>query len=198
MPKTKPLDLAAIEETWLQPCGACDAGLPMNCTHPEGDYRPVMLELVTELRRYRANGKPRSRRNQRSARKAGTAFAEFMVARYLRQQLGNDGIERRDKNGHKDRGDITGVKYAGQRVVIEAKDYGGEFLVGTWLEEADRERGNDDAGVGMVIAKRRGHADPGDQVVLMTLRDLVSLMTGTRPGEESVSSSVLPAGRQPQ
>lgn len=46
-----PLDLDEIRDKWLAPCGACDAGLPMGCTHPEGDYRPVMLRLVAEVER---------------------------------------------------------------------------------------------------------------------------------------------------
>lgn len=45
-----PLDLDAVRETWLRPCGSCDAGLPMGCTHPTGeDYRPVMARLVGEV-----------------------------------------------------------------------------------------------------------------------------------------------------
>jgi hypothetical protein len=48
-----PADLDAIKKEWLNPCGACDAGLPMACTHPSGDYRPVMLSLVDEIGRLR-------------------------------------------------------------------------------------------------------------------------------------------------
>jgi hypothetical protein len=46
-------DLDAIEDKWLQQCGSCDAGLPLSCSHPSEDYRPVMLTLVTEIRRLR-------------------------------------------------------------------------------------------------------------------------------------------------
>ena len=35
----------------------------------------------------------------------------------------------------------------------------------------------------MVVAKRRGIANAGDQVVMMTVRDLVALLTGVRPQE---------------
>ncbi|MGO1686495.1 MAG: hypothetical protein ACTHYR_16105, partial [Brachybacterium sp.] len=90
-------------------------------------------------------------------------------------------IERRARAGARDRGDISGVRHMGQRVVLELKDYGGRYMPGPWLAEAEVERGNDDAGVGAVIAKRRGTTDPGEQVVMMTLADLVSLMTGERP-----------------
>lgn len=69
------------------------------------------------------------------------------------------------------------------RVVAELKEYGGRFNVGTWLGEAEIERRNDDAGIGLVIAKRRGTTDPGDQVVITTVRDLATLLTGNRPPE---------------
>lgn len=46
-------DLDAISAKWLAPCGACDAGLPMGCTHPREDYRPLMLSLVLEIERLR-------------------------------------------------------------------------------------------------------------------------------------------------
>lgn len=119
-------------------------------------------------------------RNRASAKAAGTRHESSIVA-YLADKLQDDRIERRSKNGAKDRGDVTGIRHLGQRVVIEAKDYGGQFKVGPWLNEAETERGNDDAGVGMVVAKRRGTTNPGEQVVIMTLTDLVSLMTGERP-----------------
>ena len=118
-------------------------------------------------------------RNRASAKAAGQRF-ESMVVAYLAEHI-DDGIERRRLNGSKDRGDVSGWRYAGQRIVAEAKDYGGRLLPGTWLGEVEVERGNDSAGVGLVIAKRRGTLDPGDQVVLMTLRDLVSLLNGGRP-----------------
>jgi hypothetical protein len=51
------LDLATILP-WLEMCGACDAGLGMNCTHPDGDYRTPMAALVTEVERLRAEATP--------------------------------------------------------------------------------------------------------------------------------------------
>lgn len=119
-------------------------------------------------------------RNRKSAKGAGTRF-ETLVAGYLAQQLDDDRIERRSKNGAKDRGDVGSVRHMGQRVVVECKEYGGQFKVGPWLAEAEIERGNDDAGVGLVVAKRRGTTNPGEQVVMMTLADLASLLTGERP-----------------
>jgi hypothetical protein len=72
----------------------------------------------------------------------------------------------------------------GGRIVIECKDTT-RWEPGAWLREADIERGNDDALAGLVIAKRRGHGQAGDQIVMMTVRDLVALLTGTRPDEDT-------------
>ncbi|WP_280509913.1 hypothetical protein [Nocardia farcinica] len=123
-------------------------------------------------------------RSRRSAKSAGTKH-ETAVAGYLAAHV-DDRIERRAKNGAKDRGDIGGVRATGGgRVVIECKDYGGQIKAGPWLAEAETERGHDDAIAGVVVAKRRGVTDPGAQIVLMTVRDLIALLTGHRPEEAS-------------
>lgn len=115
-------------------------------------------------------------RNRASAKKAGTAF-ETLITQYLAEALDSDYIERRARHGRSDVGDIGGVRTVnGQRVVIEAKDYGGRFNVGPWLQEAETERVNDGAAIGVVIAKRRGTTDPGEQVAFMTVRDLAILL----------------------
>lgn len=121
-------------------------------------------------------------RSRRSAKEAGAKF-ETLVAVYLAVMI-DDRIERRRLNGSNDRGDIGSVRHMGQRVTVECKDYAGSIDAGPWLNEVDIERGNDDAGVGIVVAKRRGYGKPGDQIVLMTLRDLVSLMNGERPNDD--------------
>ena len=118
-------------------------------------------------------------RSRASAKAAGSRF-ERTTADYLAEKV-DDRIDRRVKTGAKDKGDIAGIRHMGGRVVLEAKDYGGRFLVGPWLNEADIERGNDDALAGFVIHKRRGHGDPLDQYVTTTLRDLIALTTGERP-----------------
>jgi hypothetical protein len=124
-------------------------------------------------------------RSRASARAAGTRF-ETSIVGYLAAELDDDRIERRAKNGARDRGDVTGLRTTGGgRIVLEAKDYGGRLLPGEWLREADIERGNDGAIVGAVVAKRRGITDPGAQVVLMTVRDLVALISGHRPEESA-------------
>ena len=121
-------------------------------------------------------------RSRASAKKAGSLF-ESEVAGYLADALDDDRIERRARNGNKDRGDIGGVRTTlGERVVVETKDYGGRLLPSEWIREAHAEAGNDDAVVGVVVAKRRGYgaAQMGEQYVLMTLADLAVLLGGTR------------------
>ena len=76
---------------------------------------------------------------------------------------------------------VAGLTTRGCRLVVEAKDYGGRLEVGPWLREAERERDNDGAIAGIVIAKRRGITDPLEQTVLCTVGDLIALLTGERP-----------------
>lgn len=119
-------------------------------------------------------------RSRASAKQAGARF-ERVIADCLATHV-DDRIDRRVKTGAADKGDIGGVRtHAGHRVVIEAKDYGGSVQVGPWLDEAETERINDSAEVGLVVAKRRGISDPLQQTVLMSVSDLIALLTGSRP-----------------
>lgn len=52
-------------------------------------------------------------RSSASAKKAGSAF-ETSVANYLAATV-DDRIERRSRNGSKDRGDLAGVRHMGER-----------------------------------------------------------------------------------
>lgn len=119
-------------------------------------------------------------RTNRSARQAG-ARTERAVADYLADALNDDRIDRRVKTGAKDRGDIGGLRVHGQRVVLEVKDCA-KPAISAWVAEAHTEAGNDDALVGVVVAKRRGTTDPGRFWVHMTLDDLLALITGERHG----------------
>lgn len=103
---------------------------------------------------------------------------ERIVAEFLAFRLADDRIERRAKNGNKDRGDITGVKtIRGGRVVIECKNTA-RLELPAWLREAEAERGNDDAVIGVVAHKRIGSANPADQFVSMTLETFARLLEG--------------------
>lgn len=117
-------------------------------------------------------------RSRASAKKAGAGF-ERLVADCLAAHV-DDRVDRRVKNGAKDKGDIGGLRHMGGRVVVECKDVARTSL-GEWVSEADVERGNDDAVAGLVVHKRRGTADPLEQYVSMTMRDLIALLTGERP-----------------
>lgn len=116
-------------------------------------------------------------RNRKSAKQAGARF-ERLIADHFKEKV-SPVIDRRVKTGAKDKGDIGGVMHMGQRIVIECKDYRGQLKAGTWMNEAHIAMGNDDAGVAIVIAKRQGTTKPGDQWVLTTVDDLISLMNGT-------------------
>ncbi len=117
------------------------------------------------------------RRNLRSAKAAGS-WMEKITAEFLAFRLADDRIERRTKNGSKDRGDITGVKtIRGGRVVIECKNTSRDNLP-AWIAEAEIERGNDDAVIGVVVHKKRGSMNPADQFVSMTLETFARLLEG--------------------
>lgn len=122
------------------------------------------------------------KRSRRSAKTAGSRF-ERTIADFLAENV-DDRIDRRPKTGAKDRGDIGGVRLSqalrGGRVVIECKDTTRTEL-GAWSAEAETERGNDDATAAVVVHKRRGVGDPGQQWVTCTLADFVALLTGQRP-----------------
>lgn len=120
-------------------------------------------------------------RNRASAKAAGT-WMETQTANYLASALSDDRIERRTKNGSRDRGDISGVKTVdGVRVVLEVKNTVKLDLAG-WIKEVDQECQNDGALIGAVIHKRtgKGATQMGEQYVSMTLADLALLLGGRR------------------
>ena len=116
-------------------------------------------------------------RSRASAKKAGSSF-ERSTADYLAAVV-DDRIDRRVKNGAKDRGDVGGVRIHGKRIVLECKNTAKTSL-GTWANEAEIERGNDDALMAAIVHKRHGKGQPADQWVTMTLADFAALLTGNR------------------
>lgn len=115
-------------------------------------------------------------RNHRSAKKAGTSF-ERSIADCLATHV-DERIDRRVRTG-KDRGDIAGIRLHGQRVVVECKNTT-RLALGEWMREAEDERGNDDALLGLIVHKRHGKGDPLDQWCTFTVRELVALLRGQR------------------
>jgi len=108
----------------------------------------------------------------------GTRFESDIVG-WLQWRFGTRDIERRALNGARDTGDIAGLKAHGQRLVIEAKNHS-RHEIARWVDEAEVERGNDDALAAAVVFKRRGTTDPAHQYVVMTVRDLAALIDGDR------------------
>ena len=134
-------------------------------------FNEQVIDLATET-------KKRGKRSRASAKAAGSRF-EQVIASWLAKRLGSDFIERRAKNGRNDRGDLSGIKtIRGGRVVAELKDYGGSLQPSTWLKEAEVEARNDDAPIGVVIAKRKGTRDPAEQFCLMTVETFARLLEG--------------------
>lgn len=106
----------------------------------------------------------------------GTSF-EKDVAFFLAQKLDDDRIERRARNGSKDRGDIGSVRFRGERVVLECKNTT-TLALPQWLREAEIEAGNDDAPHFAVVHKRRGvgPAQMGETYVTLTLNQFALLL----------------------
>lgn len=111
----------------------------------------------------------------------GTAF-ERLIADHLAHTLDDDRIDRRVRHGAKDRGDIAGLRAGPLKIVAELKNQNRQSLA-EWVDEAVLEAGNDDADIALVIHKRRGKGQPGDQYVTMRVHDLIALITRQRPQE---------------
>jgi hypothetical protein len=118
-------------------------------------------------------------RNRATAKAAGARF-ERLVADGLAIALEDTRIDRKVKTGSKDKGDIANVRLGEHKIVIECKDRGGQFYAPEWVAEAEAERVNDGALVGIVVAKRKGVTDPMQQWVVMTVGELVALMRQDR------------------
>jgi hypothetical protein len=118
-------------------------------------------------------------RSRASAKQAGSKM-ERLVADHAMRVLDNDAIDRRVKTGNKDRGDIAGLRSAfGERIVAEVKDTA-RLTLGTWMNEVETEKRNDDAPIGVVIHKRVGFGALriGGSYVTMTYDDFLRLIGG--------------------
>lgn len=103
------------------------------------------------------------------SKRIGTAW-ESCVVEFLRAN-GVVHAERRTLNGAKDRGDIAGIP----GLVIECKNERTTTLA-SYLDEAERERINDGARIGLAWFKRRGKTSPGSGYVLMNGDTLIRLL----------------------
>jgi hypothetical protein len=105
-----------------------------------------------------------------SRSKAKGTAAETAVVQYL-QAAGFAQTERRALNGNLDRGDIAGIP----GVVIEVKNCARQELP-SWVAEAELERDNDHATLGVVWHKRRGKGNPADWFVTMSGAQFAALL----------------------
>lgn len=110
------------------------------------------------------------------SKQKGTAF-ERAIADYLKEAFADDRIDRSPLHGKNDVGDISGVVSPFGKVVLECKNHK-SMTLGMWVEEAEVERGNADALVGVVVHKRRGKGQAGEQYVTLTVDGLVKLLGG--------------------
>ncbi len=99
----------------------------------------------------------------------GTAF-ETEIVRTLQSKWWPH-ASRRALTGALDTGDIN----VHPEVVIEAKDHG-TLKFSQWLAEAEKERVNAGASIGVVWAKRRGKASASDAYVVMDGDTFMSLL----------------------
>ncbi len=115
-------------------------------------------------------------RNAQKGNKFNQDVVDFMAAR-----LGDGRIERRVMGGTNDRGDVSGVYLHGKRVVIECKNKQ-RMALSEWLDEAEMERGNDDAEFAFVVHKRKGRGakNMGETYVTCDLETLCAIIAGSR------------------
>lgn len=109
----------------------------------------------------------------------GTAF-ESAIVEYLQDKLCDDTIERRALNGTCDRGDISGVTFCGNRMVLECKNEKSMRLA-EYVREAEAEAKNDNAFYYAVIHKKHGTGistfqTVGQQYVTMPLHMLTNMI----------------------
>jgi len=96
------------------------------------------------------------------------------VLAYLRQHLW-PAAERRRLMGTADKGDINPGGYPVPSVVVEVKN-AAKLEFSGWLKEAEEERINAGAEIGLVWAKKRGISDAGKWYVMMTGETAVKLL----------------------
>lgn len=104
---------------------------------------------------------------------------ETLFVRFMACVLGDERIERRALSGTKDRGDVSGLTLRGKRVVCEVKNHR-RMELAAWLDEAEVERGNDDAEFAVVVHKRRGCGAKraGQNYVTMTWETFAAIIAG--------------------
>jgi hypothetical protein len=109
------------------------------------------------------------------SKQKGTAF-ESLIRDYLKQEWSDD-IERLPLSGEKDRGDIANFRVgSGRRLVALELKNRSQLSLSQWVTEAQEEAKNYDAVAGVAIFKRKGKGQAGDQFVVATLSDFLTIL----------------------
>jgi hypothetical protein len=131
-------------------------------------------------------------RSRATAKKAGS-WMERIIADHFASEV-DDRIDRAVKRGQNDIGDISGLRFHGHKIAVEVKNTT-KVELSKWAKEAEAERQNLGALAGLTIFKRYGKTAPGSQWVLMTVDDLVALMTLERKEQHEQGTTVEGTGR---
>lgn len=108
-------------------------------------------------------------------KKRGSAV-EAKVRDYLREALGQPGIDRQPLRGGRDEGDLRGLVAHGFSAIVEvkAKKDVGPSLLAEYRRQTLAERENAGADAGILVVWRYNHP-AADAVAHVTLRDLARL-----------------------
>lgn len=118
---------------------------------------------------------------------------ERIIADHFASEV-DDRIDRAVKRGQNDVGDISGLRFHGHKIAVEVKNTS-KVELSKWANEAEAERKNLGALAGLTIFKRHGKTAPGSQWVVMTVDDLVALMTLKREEQHDQGTTVESTGR---
>lgn len=121
-------------------------------------------------------------RQKAKGTKYETAFVE-----YERMAFGDDErtIRRATLSGANDEGDVVGLTFHGERIVVECKDHR-KYELREWMREAKRESENADTSLWVVSFHLNGVgiANMGEQAILTTTDNFNHLLGATWPRED--------------
>lgn len=107
------------------------------------------------------------------SKQKGTAF-ESLIRDHLKE-VWNPDIERLTLSGSNDRGDIGGFRVGGHLLAWELKNRT-QISLSQWVKEAQVEAKNYGAVAGVTCFKRKGKAAAGEQFVVLTLDDFLTVL----------------------
>lgn len=111
------------------------------------------------------------------SKQKGTTF-ERSIADYLKDNW-SPFIDRRPLTGGSDKGDIANFYIGPHALAVECKNERQYNLAG-WVKEAQREGVNSGSLAGIVVAKRKGKANPAEQYCILTLEEFLRCLRAVR------------------